>query len=318
LKIDLFCHIYPKRYVDHVLELPKASIVKNFLSYSPALLDLEKRMKIMKKYDIDMQVLTLAYPCVEGLNQKTEVKLAKAANDGIRDIVEDNPERFIGIATLPLTNIIDTLDEMKRAIEDLGMKGIQIHSNIRGKPIDSKEFDPIFQLASKYDIPILIHPINVKYYSWIDENNLSMMLGWPFDTTLAMVRLTFSGVFDRYPNIKFVTHHLGGMVPYYFGRINGFYEDMLPENRPKLMRSPGDYLKKFYLDTVVHGWAPALQFAYTFSGHERIVFATDYPFGTNEGEKSVDTTVRSLNEMQIPDEHKKSIFSENAVRLLKI
>jgi aminocarboxymuconate-semialdehyde decarboxylase len=152
-----------------------------------------------------------------------------------------------------------------------------------------------------------------KYIVW-------STFGWPYETSVYMTRLIFSGVFEKYPNLKVITHHAGGMVPYYAGRIAGFYDanEMLLGFKSGLTKSPLDYYRLFYNDTAIYKNTPALMCCYAFFGAEHMLFGTDMPYDSQFGLRQVREVVSSIEEMAISDAEKKLIFEDNARRLLRL
>ena len=156
------------------------------------------------------------------------------------------------------------------------------------------------------------------------------IFGWPYDPSLAISRLGFSGVLEKYPNLKLIVHHLGGMIPYFGERLRGFIDDPLKTKPPSanrekdssegvgLKRHPVQYFKEMYADTVVNGSLGALECAYRFYGPDHIVFATDYPFGPEKGERWVAETLKSVADMQIPKDEKEMILDTNARKMLRM
>ena len=313
MTIDFFCHIYPK---------PIFAIVKNerVLSFAsiPYFVHPEARLKHMKKYNVNMQVLSMPLTnALKGLNCNDEVKLCRVFNNIISDICHKYPSKFEGVACLPLSSLGETLDEVDRAIQDLDLKGLLVSSNIRGKPLDSQDFYPLYEKAVKYDVPILIHPADWEGYQLIKDYDLMLSIGWPFDTTQAMCRLVFGGIFDRYPTLKIVVHHLGGVIPYLMGRLQ---TNLQRTWRPRF-ESPKQllhYFKLFYADTAVNCWRNGLRCGYSFFGPDRTIFATDYPFGPEHGEMFIRETIASIRELPIPEEGKLKIFDLNARKLLHL
>jgi len=191
-----------------------------------------------------------------------------------------------------------------------------------GEPLDSPAFLPFYEKMAKYNLPIWIHPTHWEYYRWIHDYRLIQIFGWPFDTSLAMARLVFGGILQRYPDLKFIIHHLGGMIPYFSERITGFYEDdphvygaLFPY---ELQKPPIKYFKMMYADTVVNGSISALKCGYSFYGPEHVVFATDHPFGPEKGERWTREILKSVRTLEIPPEDKQKIFEDNARRILKL
>ncbi|HVN22880.1 MAG TPA: amidohydrolase family protein [Syntrophorhabdales bacterium] len=319
-KIDMFCHVLPKKYKEELFKKSKPCYYLEADRNKPALFDLDMRFKDMDKFPGMRQVLTLGAPPLEyALSPTDAVELARMANDGMAELVEKYPDRFVAaVASLPLNNVDASLRETDRAMKELKCKGIQIFSSVNGKPIDRPEFMPLYEKMAQYDLPIWLHPArDVVVPDYVDENTskyaLSTTFGWPFETTLAMSRLVFSGVMDKYPNITFIAHHCGAMIPFFYRRI--------PQPAPpgaKLMKPSVEYFKRFYTDTVLAGNTPALMCGHAFFGTEKITFATDYPYPGAKPDVAIDDVIKSVEQMSVPEEDKAKIFSKNAKRLLKM
>jgi len=331
--IDFSSHILPGKVMREVKELG--------IRYSPAISryiegvfmhshysdsDIPRRIDILKEFGITYQVVSLApnhiWLIEEGdpvKRDKLAMRLARVANDAIADIVERYRDHFIGMATLPILHG-EAVDELRRSIRDLGLRGVQIYSNIYGSPIDSDENMEFYNAVSSLEIPVFIHPQTYEYYPWIYEYNLFQIFGWPFDTSLAMGRLVFAGITRKYPSIPFVAHHVGGMIPYYRGRIAGAYgtrELYGPGFKVDIPDPLGEF-KKFYADTASFGVRETIEMGIGFFGEDRIVFGTDYPFGPEKGLKYLRETLNAIMSMGIDDEKKEKILFRNAARLLRI
>ena len=316
--IDFSTHIFPKRYLKELPEQPN-----NFLAMGPQFFDLDFRIKLMDKFNIEKQVITLSS---QGLARPGTdfVKLVRAGNDGIADIVKEKPDRFLGMGTFSHIDSPEIVEELERSVSVLGFRGAMIHTTQDGKPLDSKEFDPFFSKVEKLGVPLLLHPRSWNYYPWIAEHKIDMVLGWPFDTSVAVMRLLMSGFFDRHPTIKLVTHHAGGMLPFFSTRIQGMYlqgEEYKQLSLQSSSRSdPMSYLKnRIYCDTAVYGSSDALSCALAMCGTEKMIFGTDYPFGPESGEKFVRDTIESVSKLgSIDDKEKELVFAGNAQRLFGI
>lgn len=324
--IDFFTHVLPKNFIHALKESklrsagPHKSEVSGLVPQS-YFFDIENRIRLLKKYGVDMQLLSLARPPIWGAVPPRDVaKLMTVANDAVAEIVEKYGEHFLGAATLPILNG-EATDELMRCVEDLGLRAVQVFSNIDGRPLDAPEFFPFYERAQTLRVPILIHPTNHDYYPWIRDYLLNRIFGWPFDTSLAMARLVFGGILERYPRLTFVVHHHGAMAPFFAGRITGFYDHRAfygGDQTRRLRRNPLDYFKMFYADTASFGWELALQPTYRFFGADRMVFASDYPFGPEKGVRYLRTSVQAVKKMEIPLEEKEKIFEKNAKELLKL
>jgi uncharacterized protein len=256
------------------------------------------------------------------------LELAKIANDGLADLVDQYPDRFVaGVACLPMNDMEAALRELDRAINELNLKGVQIFSPINDKPLDHPDFLPLYERMSQYDLPIWIHPQRDRsFFDYRTEDHsrfwIFSMFGWPYETTAAMTRLVFSGVLEKYPNLKFITHHCGGMLPYFADRMEGgqdFAEVRLGAKfkRP-LSKSPTEYFKMFYADTALYGSPAGLMCGYSFFGADHLLFGTDMPYDSEGGDKYVRKTIEAIEKMGLPESDQRKVFEGNARRLLKL
>ncbi len=258
-------------------------------------------------------------------------EMARVANDGLAELVAKYPDRFIGfVASLPMNNVEESLKEMQRATGELGAQGIQIFSNVNGKPLDAPEFVPLFEEAARRDFAIWLHPArgaNFADYLTEDKSKFEIWwaLGWPYETSVAMARLVFSGLMERYPNLKIITHHMGAMIPYFEGRV-GYGWDQFGSRTSDadygaLLRSmkkrPIDYFRMFYADTALFGALPATECGLEFFGVDHVVFATDVPFEPAPG-LYIRETIRCIEGLDLNHEEKNRIYEGNARRLLKL
>ena len=325
--LDAYAHISPPKYTEFIREKYPV-MYNNMLGPCVPLYDMDTRFRIMDKFPEVVQVLTIGpVPPIEHFaNKQQTVELAKMANDEMAELCHKYREKFItAIALLPMNNIDAALDETDRAIKELGFRGAYVHSNINGKPLDAPEFLPLWEKMSKYDLPVYIHPWRppeFSDYATEEESkyNIAGNFGWPYETTVAMTRIIFGGILDKYPNLKIVTHHCGGMVSFYAGRIYQHYGNQSQRrNLTNITRTPLEYYKMFYNDTAIHGNTPALMLAYDFWGPDKLVFGADLPLGDYYwGSRSYRATIDAINAMEIPEEDKKKIFLDNARNLLRI
>jgi predicted TIM-barrel fold metal-dependent hydrolase len=326
-KIDAYSHIAPQKYRERLRQLnPQECTYK--IDTCPPLYDLDHRFRIMDKYEL-VQVIAPAWPAVEEIaDPRTAVDLARLANDEMAELILKYPDRFVaGVACLPMNDMDAALAETDRAITDLGLKGVLIYTPINDKPLDAPEFIPLYEKLYQYDLPILIHPMrNPDYPDYKTEDaskyRVYNTFGWPYETTVAMTRIVFSGLLEKYPNLKFVTHHCGGMVPYLVERIKQFYDLGMRRgeiDRTVLTKAPIDYYKMFYNDTAIYGNMPALMCAHAFFGADHLLFAVDFPLGDMEfGMKNYSQTISAIDEMDISDEDRKKIYGDNAKRLYRL
>jgi predicted TIM-barrel fold metal-dependent hydrolase len=330
MKIDIFPHILPIKYKEALYKMaPPGFYIQDVIETLPTLFDLEHRFRIMDKFEGLMQVLTLSAPPIEQIgDSRKAVDLAKLANDEMAELVLKYPDRFAAaVAALPMIDMEATLKEIDRSINDLKFRGIQINTPINNKPLDSPEFLPLYEKMSQYNLPIWIHPVReADFADYRTEKRSKYMIfhvfGWPYETAAAMTRLVFSGVLEKYPNLKLITHHCGSMIPYLEQRIIGAYDhaEVLRGAKYKqgLTKSPIEYFKMFYNDTAIYGSTPGLMCAYAFCGADHILFATDFPYDSQFGERYIRQTIQSIEQMNISDKEKKMIFEDNARKLLRL
>ncbi|MFC1893180.1 amidohydrolase family protein [Chloroflexota bacterium] len=328
-KIDIFPHILTPKYIEAISKKGSGPFLKGTMGSFHALSDLDTRFRIMDKYEGLVQVLTLGAPPVEEVATPRDApEIARIANDEMAELVIKYPERFVAaVACLPMNNIDAALRETDRAITELNFKGIQILTHTNGKPIDRPEFMPLYEKMCQYDLPIWLHPHRTRDtadYSTEDHSRywVFQTFGWPYETTVAMTRLVLSGVLERYPNIKFITHHCNAMLPYFAQRIIESQDYAEAVWGAKYMQSLSkpliDYFRMFYPDTAIYGNTPALMCGYALSGAEHLLFGTDMPYDKENGDRIIRQTISAIEAMDIPDHEKKHIFEGNAKRLLRL
>jgi aminocarboxymuconate-semialdehyde decarboxylase len=329
LRIDIGSHILPLKYKKALDEAAPGHVQQGTNNMLPTLWDLDLRFRIMDKYEV-MQVLTLSRPPIEEVisDPQKALDLTKLANDEIADLVFTYPNRFpAAVASVALNNIDASLKELERAIVDLKFRGVQIYSHVNDKPLDSPDFEPLWEMMARYKLPIWIHPTHgVTSDDYGSEKGskyaMASTFGWPYETTMAMTRIVFSGVLERWPGLKIITHHAGAFVPYYEERITAFqdlgemqYKD---PHRLKLTSAPIDYYKMFYADTALYGNTPALMLARSFFGIDHLLFGTDFPFAGHDGERVTRQTIEAIARMDIDEAEKKKIFEDNARKLVRL
>jgi predicted TIM-barrel fold metal-dependent hydrolase len=331
--IDVFAHLLTPRYLHERNSRAGAGFGTQYAKYwraNPGLTDLDIRFRVMDQYPEVRQILTIAGPNVESITKPADaVECARIANDEIAELVAKHPDRFIAAcACLPMTDVEATLGEIRRAIDQLGFKGIEIFTDINGKPLDAAEFLPIFELMQAYDLPILLHPRRTNStpdYSTEDRSKFLVYtnFGWPFESSAAMARLAFGGVLERFPGLKIITHHAGGLIPFFHKRIELSWDFNIERmgyqtDGQTLSRAPLDYYRMFYCDTAIQGNTPALMCALEFFGADHIVFATDTPYDNELGTRVYRETIPAVDAMPISNADRRKIFEGNARRLFKL
>ena len=210
------------------------------------------------------------------------------------------------------------LREIDRSVNELDCRGITVATNQKGKGLDSEEFYPFYEKVIEYDLPIFLHPANWDSYPLVDmQQGWRMMhiFGWPFDTTQAVWRLIFGGILDRYPSLKIITHHLGAMFPFFVRRVEENFNIYLKDSLP---RHISKYWAHLYGDTALDGTQAAYACGYAFFGPNRMMYGTDYPFGSEAGEDFVRSNLMGVKSMDIPLNEVSKILGLNAKEILKI
>ena len=330
-KIDIYNHIWPQAFYEKVMQIsPNLTNMTKRVKAVPMITDLDVRFKVMDQFEDYCQILSLSSPPLEMLVPEECVNdLARLANDSMAELVNKYPDRFPGfIATLALTDPEAAATEARRAMAELGAVGVQGFTNIAGKCMDGPEYRPLFQLLTVFDRPIWIHPTRGPNFSdYLAEDHSQYEIwwafGWPYETSVFMARMVFSKLFDELPGIKIITHHGGGMVPYFEGRV-GYGWDQLGARTSavdyktllkELKRRPLDYFRDFIADTALFGSTSATQCAIDFFGTDNVVFASDAPFDPEQGPLYIRETIKVIDNLDISESDRQKIYRDNAIRL---
>ncbi len=333
MKIDIFNHFFPKRYFEQFIDTGGIRDIGKRVRNIQAIHDLDFRFKVADEFGEGYtQFLTLPAPPIEAIaGPDKSPEVAQIGNDGLAELCRKYPDRFIGFAAaLPMNNADACLKEMERAVTQLGARGVQIYTNVLGKPLDLPEFQPVFEEAARRDLAILMHPTRGAEFPDYRTEEKSLYeiwwtLGWPYETSVAMSRMVFSKFFERLPNLKVVTHHLGGMVPYFEGRV-GYGWDQLGTRTSdvdykallkSMKKRPIDYLRMFYGDTALFGGRAGTVCGLEFFGIDHVVFASDTPFEPEPG-LFIRETIKVLDSLEISAGDREKIYFRNAQRLLNL
>jgi predicted TIM-barrel fold metal-dependent hydrolase len=320
--IDVFCHVLPPKYMEALkAQLPKDYFFSTIFQAYPKLYDWDMRSKDMVPgYK---QVISMMIPPIEAIaDPQKAVELAKMANDGMAELVKEHPDTYIAaIGCLPMNNMDAALKEADRCINELGFKGIQIHTPVNDKPLDSPEFIPLYEKMANYGVPIWIHPWRAPDYPDYRTETTSkflafLMWGWDYEETIAMNRLAYSGILEKYPNLKFIVHHGGSMVPFLVRVAQTGQPGVMtlgnPNTYAELTKPAGAYYKMFYPDTSSMPDPAIIEVSAKFYGVDHMLFATDYPFALPSN------VIKLVQEMNISDADKTKIFEGNAKKMLNL
>ncbi len=334
MKIDAFCHVLPKRYFDRLQRISSERAANLLKRTAPirSLWDLDERLRVIEPFEDYSQIISLAAPPIESLGDRAEAAdLARLANDEMAELVRSRSDTFVGfVAGVPMNDVDATLAEIDRAVGQLGALGIQIYTHVNGVPLDDSRFEPVFARMAELDRAIWVHP--ARNSSWPDypseqksKYEIWWLFGWPYDTSVFMARLVFSGILTRHPNLKVITHHGGGMVPFFSGRVGPGMDSFgarTPEEERELVESglagrPIDAFHRFYADTAVFGAPHALRCAYDFFGVEHMLFASDMPFDPVQG-SFIRDTIADVEALEVSDAERERIYAGNARELLRV
>ncbi|MBI4275003.1 MAG: amidohydrolase [Rhizobiales bacterium] len=324
MRIDAYTHFIPEKFFAKIAD--QKDIGKRVREI-PCIHDLDIRLKIVDQFPDYAQILSYPMPQLELVAKPDGVEeLARIVNDGFADIVRKHRDHFPGfVAQAPLTAPDAGARECERAIKDLGALGMQIYTNVLGKPLDRPEYEPFFATMNKLGRPIWIHPTRgANRPDYVDEQKslyeIWWTFGWSYETAVAMARLVFSRTLDKYPNLKIIVHHFGGIVPMLEGRIGPGWdqlgartsdEDLRPLLK-SLKKRPLDYFKQnFYADTAVFGGRPATRCGLDFFGFDKAVFASDCPFDPEKGTAYIRETLKILDGLDITKEQRDKLYYRN-------
>ena len=275
----------------------------------PHYYDLDLRLRAMDAQGVTIHALSLMPPMVYWADGPLGLRLARLVNDAMAEAARAHPDRFVGLATLPLQDPEAAVAEVDRAVNEMGCRGVYLGTNVRGKDLDDAIFTPLFARIESLRVPVFFHPLNVVGGERVARYYLHNLLGNPFDTALAAARLIFGGVLDRFPSLRICLPHAGGALPYLLGRMDRGYK-VRPECR-HLPRPPSAYLSHFFFDTISHS-PQALRYLIRLVGADRVLLGSDYCF--DMGYEDPVGVVGDMRPMRRSDRER--ILGGNALRLL--
>lgn len=325
--IDFETHYYPKEYVEKLktrdkfpkflldslkglvleydsnIKIPRQNLMAKFT-------DVETRQSDMQRSGIDMQVLSVPLPGADLLEPDYAIKTCAAANDELSAICEKNPSLFRGFALLPMQSGAAAVDELKRAVSELGLCGGYLHSNSLGVYLDSKTHLEVLSAASRLGVPIFVHPTIPYTHENMQQHRLASTFGLQMDLSLSLLRLVFSGALESHENLRIIVSHLGSTLPFIANRVDDEFgyakapETMIP-------KKPSEYLKRLYVDTVTMDRKP-LEFAVDFYGSNHVMFGSDYPFWNSS------LHLEAIRSARLSEGQREDIFWKTASQLLGI
>lgn len=330
--IDSFCHFSFLETLD-LLEThggKKPHVFRKLFENVPTLIDVNARLDLMDSQKIDKSILVPlpwleTTPEVHRDTEKCNI-VAKKTNDLLSNLIKNYPRRFYGVALLPTTTGEIMANELERAIKELNFIGGFMVVGPTVKPPDHPDYETFYKKAVELNAPIWIHPSSPPHHpDYMGETNskyqIWQTLSWLHDTSTAMVRIVFSGIFLRYPSLKLIIHHHGALIPLFSQRMQlgwDFFENTLKNKQPTPIEEPYiNHFKKFYCDTATQGYEPKiLELTHSFFGNEKLLFGSDAPMDDSFGQKFTQLAKNSVYDMSISKKEKENIFSNNIRRLI--
>jgi aminocarboxymuconate-semialdehyde decarboxylase len=321
--VDVHSHFFPREFVRIVRALGGAhgaSVEEQDgrqtlilpghppIPLDPQFVDVGARLARTQALGITLQVLSLSPPMVYWAPPELGVALARAFNDGIAEICREQPGRFVGVATLPLQTVPEALTEIDRATRTLGMRGLYLGTSVNGRYLDDPLFRPVWERAHALGLPVFTHPQTNIGADVLGRFHLFNSIGFPVETATAAARLIYAGLFERYPNLRVVLAHAGGVLPLLLGRLDHAHRNRA-QCREAIPEAPSAYLRHFYVDTVTHSDL-ALRFVVESVGPSRVVLGSDAPYDMADADPLA--RVRRA----APDEAIPQILGATASRLL--
>jgi len=324
--VDVHCHWFPEalirllerdgpRHGIQVEPLPSGDHGLRFIRwFHPPLrpfVDVEDRLAYMDRVGVDTHVVTLSGQVTPiWVEPGFGLAMSQVVNDAYAALQEKHPDRFVGVAAVPLQDPRRALAELERAVGERGLRGVNLLANIQGKYLDAPEFLPFFERVQELGVPVLVHPTDPGGVAAVDEHALFAHVGYPLDTTVAIARLVFSGALQRLPRIPWIFYHGGGAAPYLRGRWDRGFRSGFPE-APGLSRAPGAYVASLYFDSLVYD-AGTLRYLVDVVGPDHVLMGTDYPY-TLMAEEDPVGSVHAVRGLAAADRAR--ILGGNAARL---
>jgi aminocarboxymuconate-semialdehyde decarboxylase len=319
--IDIHAHFVDRHYVDDLvrvmrLDAERTADGKTLLRERgatvawtrPDMFEVEHRLADMTQKNIDLRVLSVSAPNVYPWPVTEQVEIARHVNDALSRYCRAHPNKFIGLASLPLADVDASLREIDRAVHQLRLKGVAIGSNVAGLPLNDARFEPLWAKINALRLPVVEHPSFPRDTSDMGEFELPLRVGLMFDTTLMAARMIYAGIFERYPDFPFVLAHTGAALIMLMERLDNGYR-LFPDCRKYIDKLPSEYAKRLYYDTCAFG-EQALMFAIGAVGAGQILFGTDDPF--------IGSDTTHVTRLPVSDSDRAAILGGNAKRIFAL
>jgi predicted TIM-barrel fold metal-dependent hydrolase len=327
--LDAFPHVLPRPALDRFMAAasgPGLDFLRGLAArpYLAPMWDLDARFRSMDEVEHYVQVLTWCSPPIEQVaSGQVAVDLARLANDSMAELVTTHPDRFVGFAaSLPMEDVAACLDEVDRAVQQLGALGVQVFTNVNGRALDDIRYEPLWARLAELDAAVWVHGARRAITPDYEGETMSRFgmwagLGWPYEMGLFSGRMVAAGLFDRYPTLRLYLHHSGGMTATFSRRVNGSWLELqpsAPEDEAafaRLKRPVAEYFKLFYADTSGQTQI-AIEAALKFFGPEHVLLGSDAPFGSPANH------LATLAQLDLPDADRRLLLGGNAKRILRL
>ena len=322
--IDCQSHVFPRAYADLLTRNTSALRTNrvdsgvyliNYGDVQRFRLDLDsysadRKLRDMDASGVDMSVISVNIPTPDMLDPDLASEGARICNDAVAELCARYPDRFVGLAGLPLNDVPVAIAELDRAIDDLDLRGVFLPSHVEGAPLDAPQFEAFYAHVAARGVPLVLHPTVPVWGEAVKEHSMIPMMGFMVDTSFAMLRLILGGVMERHRTLEVLHPHVGGVLPYLMGRVLEQTE-VKGRGRDHISQSPRETYKRVYLDLV----SPdplAIRYAYDFAGADRLLFGSDHPW------VSIDAILDIVKALPVPATDKEKMLQGNAIKLFRI
>jgi predicted TIM-barrel fold metal-dependent hydrolase len=310
MRIDVHAHYWTGDYLDLLVDLGQAGAAAARGTGAGGGAELAARLRLMDRAGVQLQVLSACPQSPYGQDGQKAAQAARFVNDQYAGLVQHYPDRFAAFAALPMPHLQESLGELGRALDELGMAGIAMNTSVLGRALVEPGFDPVFAELNTRSAVLYLHPAgNSACSPLIGDYHLTWMVGAPVEDTISIMQLITRGIPARYPGITIINSHLGGALPMLLQRADDQYRWEAPETPQK----PSVAARRMWYDTVGHGHVPALRCAIGSFGADRLLLGTDFPY------ENGDTFIRAIdyiNDPQIDPDAARAILDHNASTLL--
>jgi len=333
--VDVHNHWYPPDFLEYLVSRTEAPYARktgptSYVCYAPGDVivahidrpghyDLKARMEDLDKAGVDTQIMSITIPGPESLPAADGVYWAKRINDEYAEAVRDHPGRLFALAALPYQAPDEAAKELERCYKDLGVKGIQMFSNVNGEPLFLDKYDPIFSMANEWELPFLMHPTVPWTADLMQTLRIPYQLyGYTVDTSLSLISLIFNGVFDKYPKLKAVHGHLGGIVPYLVQRLRASWKGYAKEWGLELSETPDVVYKTRVWPDTTSFYQPAMECALEWVGSDHLVVGSDYAHRVGDPEGAINAVKELGAALGLPQSEVDGMLGGTAETLFKL